>query len=412
MRLVVDDPTFISKSSELRLERNGKKESKEGRSEEKGWQEKEEIVLFHPPLELRGGFLVICYNTYMRKERSRIIKTVREVMPTVVSIVLTKNIKDLKKELPRLGGKKGGKAELAIPSEKIDAHGMVQVGGGSGFIVDPQGIVLTNKHVVNEPDVTYVVTTSDGKEYFAEILARDPLNDVAILRIKSNTKLPAITLGDSDTLELGQTVLAFGNALGLFKNTVSQGIVSGLSRSVEAKADAEAPTQELRGLIQTDAAINPGNSGGPLVDVFGRAIGINAAVVVGAQNISFAIPVKAAWHDIKDLREHGRIRKPLLGVRYVILNHDMSEKMKLPVEYGAYVTKEHPFDSAIVPGSPAARGGIREHDIILTWNGEKIAPESTLQDFLEDCEVGDKVMLSVWRKGKTFKTEMVLTERK
>ncbi len=330
----------------------------------------------------------------------------------MVSIVLTKSVEDLKKELSRIRGKKGRKAELSIPPEKIDAHGMVQVGGGSGFIVDSQGIILTNKHVVNEPGVAYTVTTSDGKEYSAEILARDPLNDVAILKIKSDTKFPTITLGDSDTLELGQTVLAFGNALGLFKNTVSQGIVSGLSRSVEAKADAQAPTQELRGLIQTDAAINPGNSGGPLVDIFGRAIGINAAVVVGAQNISFAIPVKAAWHDIKDLREHGRIRKPLLGVRYVILNHDMSEKMKLPVDYGAYVTREHPFDVAVVSESPAARGGIKEHDIILSWNGKKIAPESTLQDFLEDCEVGNEVTLSVWRKGKTFETKITLTERK
>ncbi len=333
-------------------------------------------------------------------------------MPTVVSIVLTKSIDDLKKELPKFAGKKGKKAELAIPQEKIDAHGMVQVGGGSGFIVDSEGIILTNKHVVNELDVAHTVITSDGKEYAAEILARDPLNDVAILKIKSETKLPAITLGDSDTLELGQTVLAFGNALGLFKNTVSQGIVSGLSRSVEAKADAQAPTEELRGLIQTDAAINPGNSGGPLVDIFGKAIGINAAVVVGAQNISFAIPVKAAWHDIKDLREHGRIRKPLFGVRYVVLNHDTSEKMKLPVEYGAYVTREHSFDNAVVPGSPAARGGIREYDIILAWNGKKIASESTLQDFLEDCEIGEKVLLSVLRKGKTFETEVTLTERK
>ncbi len=412
MRLVVDDPTFISKFNELRLERNGKEKSKEGRSEKEEGLKEEEIVFFHPPLKPRGGFLLICYNKPMRKEHSRIIRTVRNVMPTVVSIVLTKSINDLKKELPKLKRKGGEKTELVIPQEKIDAHGMVQVGGGSGFIVDPQGIILTNKHVVNEPDVTYMIITSDGKEYPGEILARDPLNDVAILKIKPEVKLPAISLGDSDTLELGQTVLAFGNALGLFKNTVSQGIVSGLSRSVEAKADAQAPTQELRGLIQTDAAINPGNSGGPLVDVFGRAIGINAAVVVGAQNISFAIPVKAAWHDIKDLQEHGRIRKPLFGVRYVILNHDTSEKMKLPVEYGAYVTKEHSFDNAVVPGSPAAQGGICEHDIILSWNGKKIASESTLQDFLEDCEVGEKVTLSVLRKGKSFETKVTLAERK
>ena len=333
-------------------------------------------------------------------------------MPTVVSIVLMKNVEDIKKEIPKLERQKGKKVELAIPPEKIDAHGMVQVGGGSGFIVHQKGIILTNKHVVNEPGVSYTVVTSDDAIYDAEVVARDPMNDVALLKINPQKPLPALSLGDSDTLELGQTVLAFGNALGLFKNTVSVGIISGLSRAVQAKTGEGSASQELRGLIQTDAAINPGNSGGPLVDIFGRAVGINAAVVVGAQNISFAIPIKAAEHDIRDLVEHGRIRRPLFGVRYLTLNHDIAEKMEISSEYGAFVTKEHSFDTAVIPKSPADEAGIREHDVILTWDGKKITTAMTLQDFLEDCEVGDTVALSVLRNNKIFETKAVLAERK
>ncbi len=349
---------------------------------------------------------------HLQKERSKTITTIRKVMPTVVSIVLLKNVEDLKKEIPKLERQKGKKVELAIPPEKINAHGMVQVGGGSGFIVNPKGIILTNKHVVNEPGVSYSVVTSDDAAYDAEVVARDPLNDVAILKIKANTSLPSLSLGDSDALELGQTVLAFGNALGLFKNTVSVGIVSGLSRAVQAKTGEGSASQELRGLIQTDAAINPGNSGGPLVDIFGRAVGINAAVVVGAQNISFAIPIKAAEHDIRDLVEHGKILRPLFGVRYLTLNRDIAEKMKIPSEYGAFVTKEHSFDTAVIPQSPADHAGIKEHDIILTWNGKRITTSMTLQDLLEDCEVGDTVTLSVMRNKKIFETKAVLAERK
>ena len=137
---------------------------------------------------------------------------------------------------------------------------------------------------------------------------------------RSKQSLPTVRLGTSHNLQLGQTVIAFGNALGIFKNTVSSGIISGLSRAVSAQEDPLSPPQEMRGLIQTDAAINPGNSGGPLVDLFGCAIGINAAVVSGAQNIGFAIPISAAERDISDLDRYGKIQRPLLGIRYLTLN--------------------------------------------------------------------------------------------
>ncbi len=331
-------------------------------------------------------------------------------MPAVVSIIMQKDVTAVRAELA--SSRKGKKDIWKIPPEKVDARGMVQIGGGSGFVVDESGVILTNKHVISEDGAECVVQTSDGETYGAEILARDPVDDVAILRIKPKKKLPVVPLGDSEHVVLGQTVLAIGNALGLFKNTVSLGIISGLSRSVEAKEEENSRAQELRGLIQTDAAINPGNSGGPLVDIFGRAVGINAAVVVGAQNISFAIPIKAAEKDLADLKKHGRILRPLLGLHYLVLNQDLAEKMGLASPYGAYVVSEHPFEPAVVPQSPADKAGLKEKDIILEWNGTKIGPEAAIQDFLDDCEVGETVKLKVLRGKKEVQAQVTLSERK
>jgi len=347
----------------------------------------------------------------MAKEKSQIVKTIKKVMPAVVSIVISKHLEDLKKELPEIFPY-ADYPELRIPPDKIDAHGMVQIGGGSGFLVEGSGIILTNKHVIADPKAAYTVITMNGDKFDAEVLARDPLDDVAILKIKTAKKLPVVSLGDSDNLELGQTVIAFGNALGIFRNTVSTGIISGLSRAISAKPDPLAPTQEMRGLIQTDAAINPGNSGGPLTDIFGNVIGINAAVVFGAQNIGFAIPIKAAERDLADLKKHGAIRRPFLGLRYLTLNPDLKEKLKLAVDYGALIVKEHPLDQAVVPGSPASRAGLRENDIILEWNGERITSEKNIQDCLEQSEVGQIVALKILRNKKELTAKVVLAERK
>ncbi len=349
------------------------------------------------------------------KEKSQIIDTVKNVMPAVVSIVISKKLDDLQKELPQLYPS-WDHPQLHIPPDKIDAHGMVQIGGGSGFIAGENGIILTNKHVIAEPRAEYTIVTSDGQKHKTEVMARDPLDDVAILKIinfpKRALKLTMAPLDNSNNLEVGQTVLAFGNALGIFKNTVSTGIISGLSRSISAQPDPSSPVREMRGLIQTDAAINPGNSGGPLTDIFGTVIGINTAVVYGAQNIGFAIPIKAAERDLKELEEHGAIRRPFLGLRYLTLNQDIKEKLNLPVEYGALVVKEHPLDQAVIPKGPAAKAGLREKDIILEWSGQKITTDKNIQDYLEDCSVGSSAILKVLRGKKTFNTKIVLGERK
>jgi S1-C subfamily serine protease len=346
-------------------------------------------------------------------------KIIKKVMPAVVSIVISKRKEAIEKELPQqmmptFPWETPEKPE--IPEELIDAHGMVKIGSGSGFIVDAKGIVITNKHVVADKEAEYAIFTDDGKKYSCEILARDPIEDIAIIKIDENN-LPTVQLGDSAVLELGTPVLAIGNALGLFKNTVSYGIVSGLSRSIQAAApgsDSRHPPtmQELRGLIQTDAAINPGNSGGPLITLNGEVIGINAAVVFGAQNLNFALPINAVKRDLADLQKHGRVIRPLLGLRYLTIDENLQEKMKLAVDYGALVLGQGPHYHGVVPHSPAEKAGLKNKDIVLECNGEKITKEKTIQDFLETMSAGDKLQLKILRGGEESKMEVILAERK
>jgi len=337
--------------------------------------------------------------------------TIRKVMPAVVSIVISKTLAQIEKEIPpELLPMLPHGPHLNIPKEAIDAHGRVKVGGGSGFIVDPKGIIVTNRHVVIDPNAEYTVVTDDNRRFPAEIAARDPIDDVAILKIKAKN-LDVIKLGDSEKIDLGDDVLAIGNALGLFKNTVSRGIISGMSRSIRAAVDPH-HFQELRGLVQTDAAINPGNSGGPLINLKGETIGINTAIVFGAQNLGFAIPINSAKRDLEDLKKHGRIRRPLLGLRYLTIDEMLREKLKLPVDYGALILGHKPHDPAIVPGSPAFKAGLREKDIILECNGEKITIEKTIQDFLESMNVGEIIKFKVRRGSREFSTKVTLVERK
>jgi len=348
-------------------------------------------------------------------DEKQIIGTIKKVMPAVASIVITKHLEDLEKEIPPElypflpGGQNG--PQLKIPPELVDKNGMVKIGGGSGFIVEEDGLVMTNKHVISDPKAEYTVILDDGRKFPAKILSRDPINDVAILKIEA-LDLPIVPLGESHELNLGQSVIAIGNALGLFKNTVSLGIISGLSRSISAQADPNAPPQEMRGLIQTDAAINPGNSGGPLVDLHGKTVGINAAIVFGAQNIGFAIPINAAQRDLNDLKKYGRIRRPLLGVRYMTIDDNLKARMNLPVSYGALVLSESPKDHGVLPKGPAAKAGIHEKDIILECNHQKIDRDHLIQDILENLAVGDKIEVLVLRGLKQFKVNVALSERR
>ena len=346
--------------------------------------------------------------------QSAITRTIEKTLPAVVSIIIKKSLEELKKDYAKKSGKRLDAAMAALfPKDKIDAHDMVQVDGGSGFFVDKEGVVLTNKHVISEPNSTYTVIANDGEEYPAEVIARDPVNDIAILKVKNRgiKTFPSLPLGDSTKLRLGEQVLTFGNALGLFENSVSLGIISGLSRSITAKTDQKR-LQEMRGLIQTDAAINPGNSGGPLTDLKGNVIGINTAIIAGAQNICFAIPIHTAKRDLEELKAYGRVRRPMLGIHYLIVNKTLQEKMHLPLPYGAVVKREYAFEKAIHPGSPADRGGVEEGDLIAEWNGKKITEAKSVLDYLDASEVGDIATLTVLREGKTLSLKVTLAERK
>ena len=277
--------------------------------------------------------------------------------------------------------------------------------------MEENGLVLTNKHVVHDPQAEYIVTTAAEDSYPAKVLARDPLNDVAILKIEAED-LPVIQLGNSDRIELGQCVLAVGTALGEFQNTVSSGIVSGLSRFITAMTDLEGHSERLRGLIQTDAAINPGNSGGPLVNLAGETIGINSAVVFGAQNIGFAIPINKARRDLAELKKYGRIRRPFLGVRYILLNPMLKKRFRLPVEQGAFVLREGvPGRPAIMDGSAAQRAGIREGDIILTLNHTRIDEKIGIEDILEKTPLGSEVPVEILRDGQEHTLTVTAEER-
>jgi len=341
-------------------------------------------------------------------EEQAVVSAVKKVLPAVVSIIITKDLPKIK----RFVMQPYGPFSFIVP-EMGEGKEKVTIGGGSGFIVDKNGTILTNRHVVSDPEADYTVITQGGKKFEAKILVRDPISDIAILKIHDHKNLPTVELGDSSQLSLGQTVIAIGNALGLFHNTVSKGIISGLFRHIQA-SEYSGQIEELRGIIQTDTAINPGNSGGPLVDTSGKVIGINTAVVFGAQNIGFAIPINKAKKDIEDLAKFGHLVQPFLGVRYLILNKQICKEHKLKCSYGALVLREPGpgGEQAVAKGSPAEKAGLREDDIITHYNGNKITEDHPLAEFIEQSSVGDIVELTILRGKKTFKVKVKLQERK
>ena len=352
---------------------------------------------------------------HMTEHEKKITEAVEKVLPAVVSITITKEVKDIPKALPldffRLPHYQEF-LEHEIEHAPKDDKGRIKVGGGSGFFVSRDGLILTNRHVVIDKHAAYSILAPGDKNYEAAVLARDPINDVAILKIKGKvSEVPFINTGATKNLKLGQSVIAVGNALGEFQNTVSTGVISGLSRFISAAADVMGHQERLRGLIQTDAAINPGNSGGPLVNLDGEAVGINVAVVFGAQNIGFAIPIERAKKDLEEIQKFGRIRRPFLGVRYLLLNKFLKERFGLPIDHGALVINEGiPGDLAVVPQSPADKAGLKEFDVITHCDGKEISDKETLEELLSQREIGDAVELKVFRQGKELPIKLKLEE--
>lgn len=336
------------------------------------------------------------------------VQTVKKVAPSVVSVGISKY-------MPRIHDLGPGALFNPFQWGQVEdgAKEKVKIGGGSGFVVHGDGLILTNKHVVFDPEAEYTVVMYDGSEMPAKVLSRDPINDIAVLKVESKKRMPHLELGNSSSLEPGQTVIAIGNALGLFSNSVSRGIVSGLSRTISASMGMGGQTENLRGVIQTDVAINQGNSGGPLVDLQGKVVGINTAVIFGAQNIGFAIPIDWAKGDLKDIIKHGRIIKPFLGLTYVMLSPELSERYGLKAEKGAMVIRDHrPDATAVLSGSPAHKAGIHEHDVITKVNEHLLDEHDDLTDMLQSFKVGDTVKLTYLRSGKEHVAKVMLQERK
>jgi S1-C subfamily serine protease len=356
---------------------------------------------------------VMLYDSKNDYEQS-VINAVAASDKSVVSITISENVPKIEKcpynpyaDLPPEFQQFFGQGQFYQQCQ--NGTELKETGGGSGFIVSKDGLILTNKHVVAKTDAKYTVLTNDGKKYNAKVLDRDPLQDIAIIKIDATGLVPA-KLGDSDSIKLGQTAIAIGNSLGEFSNTVSVGVVSGLSRTITASGQGIGQ-ETLRGVIQSDAAINPGNSGGPLLNLKGEVIGINTAMVSGAQSLGFAIPINRAKRDIEMVQKGGVIKAPYLGVNFITLTPELVKKEKLPVENGALVRGSGNNGPGVMINSPAAKAGILAEDIILEINGEKINIDKPLDLLVQKYGIGDAVSIKVQRGNKILNLKAVLEER-
>lgn len=343
---------------------------------------------------------------------AQVIGAIKIASPAVVSIVITKNVPVIEQYYTNPFGDdpffKQFFGDIQIPQFRQKGFKKQEVGGGTGFIVSESGLILTNKHVVSDANAEYTALTNDGEKYPAKVLARDQITDLAILKIASPGLAP-IKLGDSDSIEVGQTAIAIGNALGEFRNTVSVGVVSGLSRSVTASGGGAIET--IYDVIQTDASINLGNSGGPLLNLAGKVIGINTAMVSGAQSIGFAIPINQAKRIINDVLSFGTIKTPYLGVRYITVTSAIKEEKKFAFDYGALVAKGENNEQAVIADSPAAKADLREGDVILEVSGRRIDADHPLISRINLYSVGDKINLKIWRGGQIITLQVTLAEK-
>lgn len=312
-------------------------------------------------------------NKQATDEERNIASVVEKAAPSVVSIVTT--------------------------SDAMSYYGVTErEGAGTGIIIGSNGYIMTNKHVVEGVNTVQVVL-SDGTSYSdVKVIGSDPLNDVAYLKIDKVRDLPVAKLGDSTSIRVGQKVVAIGNTLGQYQHTVTSGIISGTGRAVAAQSGSS--IERLTDLIQTDAAINPGNSGGPLLNLSGQVIGINTAIVEGAQGIGFAIPIGATKGTIKSLREGNPVQRSYLGVSFVPITGEVAKSYDLSVKQGAYVHNEG-RGSAVANNSPADKAGIKDGDIITKVGDMTVGEHAGLSSLVGEYAPGDTIQLTVLRDGNT-----------
>lgn len=347
-------------------------------------------------------------------EQSAVVDVVKKASPAVVSIIISKDLS----KVPGYSSSPFDSGPFSFdpffqsrqPADNSTPN-IQEVGGGSGFLISKDGLIVTNKHVVQDASAQYTVLTTDGNRYEGKVLSRDPVNDLALVKIEGHD-FPTLTLGDSDNLNIGQKVIAIGNSLAQYRNTVTTGVVSGIGRTITASGTT-AGSEQLEGVIQTDAAINPGNSGGPLLDIGGSVIGINTAMDSQGQLLGFAIPVTDLKKDIESFNRFGKIVKPFLGVRYVLVNKTIKEENKLAVDYGAYIIGGgQPNFPAVVPNSAADKAGLKEADIILEINGRRVEQDHSLAGMLKDFAPGDVVKMKILSRGEEKQVTVTLGESK
>lgn len=332
-------------------------------------------------------------------EESVVIDVVDKVSPSVVTIGIKKTqqlVNPFGNFFDPFGffGTPGGNQQK--PQEQ-----KIEQDIGSGFIVAKDGMIVTSKHVVVDTEAGYKVITKDNKELQVEKIYRDPVVDLAIIKVNpGGTDLKPIELGDSSQLKVGQFVIAIGTALGEFRNTVTTGVISGLGRGIIAGDMSGGSSEKLENVIQTDAAINPGNSGGPLLNSAGQVIGVNAATAQAGQNVGFAIPISVVKDSLDNFNKTGKFERPFLGVKYKMISRDLALLNDLPE--GAYVVE-------VSTGSGAEKAGVKKGDIITKADGQKITEDSGgLAKIIQGKKAGDSLELEIWRNGKTSKVTALL----
>jgi serine protease Do len=325
-------------------------------------------------------------------EESIVIDAVKKVGPSVVTVA------------EAAGQRRSGPFSIFDIPDLSEPEQEESISIGSGFVVSKDGFIVTSKHVVSDPEISYQVITSNDKKYTVTRVFRDPLNDIAILQVNPlenpGETLKAVTLGDSSKLQVGQFVIAIGTALGEFRNTVTTGVVSGLGRGIVAGDTFQGFVERLDDVIQTDAAINPGNSGGPLLNSDAEVIGVNTAISRSGENIGFALPVNVVKEVLANFNAHGEIQRPYLGVAYRMIGRDVALLNNLPE--GAFVER-------VIQNSPAQRAGIRAGDVIVSIAGVKLEDgKQDLARVISRQKVGDKIEIEVLRNEETFKFSVVL----
>ncbi len=349
-----------------------------------------------------------------------VTKTVEAANPAVASVIVSKNLPVIERYYtnPLRGDDPfadffGGTPffNMQLPQYRQNGTQKQEVGGGTAFFVSKDGLLMTNKHVVDDPQAEYTVLLNDGKKIPAKVVAQDPGNDIALLKVDGSSYSP-LSFAQTDA-KLGQTVIAIGNALGEFRNTVSLGVVSGLSRSITAGNMMDAQTERIEQIIQTDAAINHGNSGGPLLNLQGEVIGMNTAIAESAQNIGFALPAKALQRALQTYQKNGKITQVFLGVRYMPITPDVQKKNNLKYDYGVLVIPgQDPTELAVVPGSPADKAGIVQNDIILMADGKKLDESTSLSSVIHGKNAGDSITLHIAHRGAEKDIKVTLEEQK